>query len=141
MKKVMLVGQTGAGKAALINALSEDGYASRKAMAVEYCGPFINTPGEFLENRRFYFALITTSADCDMLFMMQNATHSSSLFPPQFATIFNRTVLGVVSHSDASDANVERARRYLQSAGARSVICLDAATGKGLDEVRALLEL
>ncbi len=139
MKKIMLIGQTGSGKAALVHALTEGGYTSRKAMAVDYCGPFINTPGEFLENRRFYFALITTAADCDILFMMQNATHDTSLFPPQFATIFNRTVFGVVSHADTPAANIERAKRYLQSAGARSMLCLDAATGKGLDEVRALL--
>ncbi|WP_186443133.1 DEAD/DEAH box helicase family protein [Desulfobotulus alkaliphilus] len=48
-------------------------------MALEFCGPFINTPGEFLENRRFYPA-----------------------------PLFTRRVLGVVSRAEAPENQVER---------------------------------
>jgi ethanolamine utilization protein EutP len=132
MKRTMLIGETGAGKSSLISALSGEHFVSRRPMALEFCGPFINTPGEFLENRRFYHALITTAADCEILLMVQDATRRTSVFPPQFAPIFNRTVLGVVTNTDAPDANPERAERFLHSAGAREMYRVSTATGEGL---------
>lgn len=108
-------------------------------MAVEYCGPFINTPGEFLENRRFYPALITTAAECGMILMLANATHKTSLFPPQFVSMFNRAVLGVVTCADAPQADVERARRFLLSAGVRTVLVTDFESGRGVPALRAAL--
>jgi ethanolamine utilization protein EutP len=108
-------------------------------MAVEYCGPFINTPGEFLENRRFYPALITTAAECDIVLMLVNATHNTSLIPPQFASMFNRAVLGVVTCADAPRVDVERARRFLLSAGVRTVLVTDFESGRGVSALRAAL--
>jgi len=136
---VLLIGQSGSGKNALIRALGDASHVSRKIMAVEYCGRFINTPGEFLENRRFYPALITTAADCDMILMLISAAHRTSLFPPQFATMFNRPVLGVVTGVDAPDADVERAGRYLHSAGVRTVLLTDFGSGRGVEELRTMV--
>ena len=139
MKKMMLIGESGAGKSTLIRALSGENFSSRKAMAVEFFGQFINTPGEFLENRWFYRALITASADCDVLAMLQDATRNSSLFPPQFAATFNRKVVGVISKVDADGANVERAERFLRNAGAREFIRVSSKNGEGLEALRELL--
>ncbi|CAG36557.1 EutP/PduV family microcompartment system protein [Desulfotalea psychrophila] len=82
MKKMMLIGETHAGKSSLIKALSGQEFQPRRAMALQYFGPFINTPGEFIENHFFFPALITTSADCHVLAMVQDASSRSSLFPP-----------------------------------------------------------
>lgn len=139
MKKMMFVGETGAGKSSLIRALSGEGIASRRPMSVEYFGPFINTPGEFLENRRFYSALITAATDCDILVMVQDATRSASLFPPRFASMFNRTVVGVVSKTDAEGANVERAGRFLRNAGVKRILSLSTRSGEGLEALREML--
>lgn len=140
MKKTMLMGETGAGKASLIRALSGGQAACGRAMAVEYCGDFINTPGEFLENRRFYTSLITAAADCQILLLLQDSTKNTSLFPPQFAAMFNRTVIGVISKIDEPSARPELAERFLHSAGARSFIRVSAKTGAGLEELKAILE-
>ena len=143
MKKIMLVGECRAGKASLIRALSKGEYAPRRAMAVEYFGRFINTPGEFLENRRFYPALITASMDCDILLLLQDAARDACLFPPQFATMFNRQVVGVVTKADAENASprhLERAERFLRNAGARTILRVSARSGEGLTALRALLE-
>ena len=135
----MFIGETDSGKSGLIRVLSGEAYAPRRAMAVEYFGRFINTPGEFLENSRYYHALITSSADCDVLVMVQDATRPTSLFPALFAPIFNRPVVGAVTRSGEAGANPERARRFLESAGARRVVLTDFRTGSGLDELAAEL--
>jgi ethanolamine utilization protein EutP len=139
MKRMMLVGETGSGKSALIRALSGEEFTQKRTMAVEFCGQFINTPGEFLENRRFYRALITTAVDCDILALLQDATRSSCLFPPQFATMFNRTVVGVVTKVDEAGANVERAERFLRTAGVGVLVHSSIKTGVGLDTLRTML--
>ena len=136
MKRVMLMGETGAGKSALIRSLSGRKTSCSRAMAVEFCGPYVNTPGEFLENRRFYPALITVSVDCDILLLVQDATRRSCLFPPKFAVMFNRRVIGVVSKADAAGANVQRAERFLEQAGVREIVRLSVETGSGLDTLR-----
>jgi ethanolamine utilization protein EutP len=108
-------------------------------MSVEYCGPFINTPGAFLENRRFYYALVALSGECDIVALVQNATRRHSLFPPQFAAMFNRSVMGIVTHADATAADVEKARRFLFNAGVRDSILFAEENGTGLEELRSLL--
>lgn len=139
MKRMMLIGETGAGKGALIRALSGENFSRRRPMAVEFCGPFVNTPGEFLESRRFYRALITTAADCDILAMLQDATRAASLFPPQFAAMFNRSVVGVVTWAESEGADPERAERFLRYAGVTEIIRTDTNTGTGLDALRKML--
>ena len=123
----------------MICELSGMAYSPRKAMAVEYFGQFINTPGEFLENRRFYRALITSSADCDILALVQDATRISSLFPPLFASMFNREIIGIVSKSDAMEANSRRAEHFLKNAGVKTILITSCRTGTGLDTLRRMI--
>lgn len=138
MNRVMLAGETGVGKSALVRAFSGGAYVKTRPMSVEYFGQFIITPGEFLENRRFYRALITASADCNLLVMMQDATRDTSLFPPQFATAFNRQVVGVITRIDAPNARPDRAERFLHNAGVHTLFLLSLQTGQGLEALRAL---
>lgn len=139
MKKMMLIGETLVGKSSLVRELSGKEYSSHRAMAVEYCGQFINTPGEFLENSRFYHALITSSADCDILALVQDATRRNSLFPPLFASMFNRQVIGVVSKQDSREANTKLARVFLHNAGVKDIVLTSSKTGDGLDILRQML--
>jgi ethanolamine utilization protein EutP len=139
MKRLMLIGETGAGKRSLIRALSGEALPPRLPMSVEFHGPFINTPGEFLENRRFYRHLITAAVDCDIVAFVQDATRRASLFPPLFAASFNRKLVGVVSKTDAEGADPERAERLLRNAGAKDIFRMSVQTGDGLEKLRALL--
>lgn len=139
MKKTMFVGETRSGKSSLIKVLSGDSYSPRRAMAVEHFGPFINTPGEFLENSWFYSALITSSADCEILIAVQDATRRTSLFPPLFVSMFNRKVIGVISNVDAFNADSDLAERFLKQAGAKEIIRTSTVTGEGIEELLAIL--
>lgn len=132
----MFIGESFTGKSSLIRALSDDDYTPHRAMAVEYFGQFINTPGEFLENRRFYHALITSSADCDIIIFVQDTTRNTSLFPPLFASMFNRKIIGVSSKMDAKNSNRDLAERFLKNAGINEIIETSTITGEGIDLLR-----
>ena len=97
MRRIMLIGEWKSGKSSLIRALSGADYTPRKVLAVDFFGRFVNTPSEFLENRRFYPALITAAADCDLLVFVQDAVRRSCQIPPAFASMFNRRVIGVIT--------------------------------------------
>ena len=139
MVRIMLVGETGSGKTLLARCLVGEGFVPRRAMAVQYHGPLVIAPGEFLENRRFYPALITTAAHCDILLFIQDATRPTCLFPPGFAALFNRTVVGVISGTERVTADVARAQRFLHSAGVRHMVLWNAETGTGLESLKNLL--
>lgn len=139
MAGFLVIGPPGAGQGNLVRALADPSFMSRRIMAVERCGPFVITPGEFLENRRFHRALITEAASCAAVLLMQHAAHAASLFPPLFAAMFNRTVLGLVNGIQAGGADAERAARLLGHAGAREILRIDADTGAGLEALRTRL--
>lgn len=139
MKKLMLIGETRVGKSSIIRSLSDGKYTSHRAMAVEYHGQFINTPGEFLENHRFYTALITASADADIIAMVVDATRTSSLFPPNSATVFNKPVIGIINKIDMQTANIMLAQRFLKNAGAKAIICTSTVSGAGMAELQEII--
>lgn len=141
MKKVMLIGEWHSGKSTLIRALSDPGYMPRKVLALDFYRNFVNTPSEFLENRRFYPALITASADCDILAFVQDATRSTCQMPPAFAAMFNRRVIGVITKTDAPTANQLRARTFLLNTGVKEIFSVSATQDTGLDELRAVFEI
>ena len=137
----MLMGERGVGRRTLARLLGCTVVDLRQALAVEYAGDFVFPPPEFLENRRFYCALITLATECAAILAVQDATRATSAFPPGFARMFNRTVIGVVTKTDLDAANAERARRYLHSAGAVHIVAVSAVTAAGVDALRSSLAL
>ncbi len=136
---IMLIGETFSGKSSLIQALSKEVYTPRRRMAVEYFGRFINTPGEFLENRRFYHALVTSAADCDILIFVQDTTRKTCLFPPLFASMFCRKIIGISSKIDKDNSNRDLSQRFLKGAGVKDIFKTRTITGEGFDQLRLLL--
>lgn len=139
MKKMMLIGRTDCGKTTLADVL-EKGYSdARKTQSIERIGTVVDTPGEFVENRRLYRALLITSYDTDVVAMVMDAGENHTLFPPNFALAFNREVIGIVTKADIVD-DTEHAVASLKKAGAQRVFIVSALSGEGLTELKSYLE-
>ena len=142
MKKIMLMGPTLAGKTTLLQRLHGKVQVYDKTQSVDYFDDAIDTPGEYLENRRLYNALVTSSFDADIIVLVQSATDEMSFYPPMFAGIFNQPVIGVVTKIDLveSASQIAQAAEYLNNAGAEKIFNLSSVTGAGMDALLAYLD-
>jgi ethanolamine utilization protein EutP len=141
MKKIMFIGKSGCGKTTLAQAIKGLDICYKKTQAVTFAGTIVDTPGEFTENRRFYPALMATASQCDLIGFVQDATDKTSIFPPRFATMFNRVVIGIVSKTDLVTGNAERSRRFLCLAGVSQIIETSAVSSSGITSLKTVLDI
>lgn len=86
MKRIVFVGDVGAGKTTLFNALQGDFDLARKTQAIEFNDEgSVDTPGEYFSHPRLYHALINTLADCDVLVYVHAANNPSAGFLPDYS--------------------------------------------------------
>ena len=143
MKKIMLVGRTGAGKTTFCQALYGRELSYQKTQAVEVNNGTIDTPGEFVENRRLYRALIVTSAEADLMVLLQDCTDDQCWFAPEFAGMFGKPAIGLVTKTDlaADEQSLRRAEEKLALAGCRKIFHISSKEHTGIDEVKAYIGL
>lgn len=139
MKKVLLVGKTGSGKTSLTQGLQGQQVVYKKTQAVTYSGVFVDSPGEFLENRRLHSALLTSSVSCDVVGLVQDSTMSTSLYPPGFASMFKKKIIGIVTKVDKESSNPEKAEKFLKRAGAKEIIRTSSMDETGFDLLKLSL--
>ncbi|WP_207707285.1 EutP/PduV family microcompartment system protein [Crassaminicella thermophila] len=140
MKKIMLMGRTGSGKTTLaqtINQLSKD---YKKTQTMEYYNNILDTPGEYIENVRFYNALITASFDCDVIGLVQDCTDDRCIFPPNFAYVFNKPTIGIITKIDMNDKTIDWVQACLYEAGVDKIFCVSAFDGTGIEEIKKFLD-
>lgn len=141
MKTVMLVGRTQCGKTTFCRRLLGLGGEAPKTQAIEILATAVDTPGEYLENPRFYRALLVSSVEAETILFMQDCTEPASIFPPAFAAMFpGKTVYGVVSKIDLGTAEqAATAEDRLRQAGATRVFRASGRTGEGMAGIRTAL--
>ncbi|MCI6640726.1 MAG: EutP/PduV family microcompartment system protein [Pygmaiobacter massiliensis] len=141
MKRIMLIGRTSAGKTSFTQAMKGEQLHYKKTQAIEVMPNAIDTPGEYVENRTLYRALVVTAADADLIILIQSATDPDTSFAPGIASMFNRPVIGLVSKIDAADeAAVHKAHMMLEIAGCQKIFHISNLDRRGVDEVCDFLE-
>ena len=138
----MFVGPVGVGKTTLTQRLKGLELTYYKTQAVEFHDTIIDTPGEFLQHRRYYNALNVTGADADVIGLLVAASNQMQTFPQGFSSLFNQEVIGIVTKIDMADKEeqIEKARRQLKAAGAKEVFEISATENEGIDRLQAYLE-
>ncbi|MBP7248153.1 MAG: EutP/PduV family microcompartment system protein [Negativicutes bacterium] len=136
MRKVIFIGQTGSGKTSLCQYLHDIESTYLKTQQVSYYQDAIDTPGEFLENRLLYNALIGSSVDAEYVGFVQSVDSQVSSYPPSFAMTFTRPAIGVITKIDKArdEKQIEQARNYLRLAGVKQIFETSTLTGEGLEE-------
>lgn len=141
MKKVIFIGKTGAGKTTLCQKLDELSLQYKKTQAVENYKNSIDTPGEFLENRRMYSALTVTSADADVIAILFDPTAPENFIAPSLATMFSKEVIGIISKVNlASQAQIEHGINILKNACVSKIFKVDTVDNVGILELKNYLE-
>lgn len=84
MKRLMFIGPSQCGKTSLTQSLRGEALHYKKTQAIEWSPMAIDTPGEYLENRCLYSALLTSACEADVIALVLNADAQWSPFSPGF---------------------------------------------------------
>lgn len=139
MKRLMLIGPSQCGKTSLTR------YCVAKRCVIKNAGHRLDAgrhrhPGEYLENRCLYSALLTSACEADVIALVLNADAPRSPFSPGFTAPMNRPVIGVITKADlAAPPRLQQVRTWLEAAGAGHIFITSALTGDGLDDLFACL--
>jgi len=139
LKKILLIGKSMCGKTTLTQRIHGLDIEYEKTQMLTYSNDILDTPGEYMENRMLYKALIVSSYDCDVVGMVQACDEERNIFPPNFATAFSKPVIGIVTKTDLG-GNPEKAKEILEMAGAEKVFIVSAYENKGIEKLVKYLE-
>ncbi|MBJ7221581.1 MULTISPECIES: EutP/PduV family microcompartment system protein [unclassified Brenneria] len=142
MRRIMLIGPSQCGKTSLIQRLHGETPRYQKTQAIDWRDGAIDTPGEYLENRCLYSALLASAGEAEVIGLVQNADAGQSWFAPLFACVFNQPVIGIISKADtvSDPARLAWAADSLRQAGAHTLFTTSAQTGLGMAELMAYLD-
>lgn len=141
MKKLLLVGRSGCGKTTLMQRLKNQPIEYKKTQSVEISGDIIDTPGEYMDHKKMFRALIVTCMDAEIAVLIQDATDNSCTFFPGMQSILNMPIVGVVSKADlAIEEEIKAARSILEMAGAGNIFVISVYTSEGVTQLTEYLE-
>lgn len=101
---------------------------------LEFKGFFIDCPGEYLQMPTYHRVLIDAANRVQEIWALQDATNRRFTFPPNFAKVFNKPVIGIVTKIDRSDSVIEAAEKALRQAGCTQLIYhISAKEGQGME--------
>lgn len=141
MKKIMFVGPIGVGKTTLTQRLKGMDIAYYKTQAVQYHDTIIDTPGEFLQHRKFYNALMVTSVEAEVIGLLISATEKVQLFPQGFSFLFNQQTIGIITKIDLAESpeDIAIARKQLKDAGVKKIFEISSVENQGIDQLEKFL--
>ncbi len=135
MRRMIVMGRSGAGKTTLIEALRGEELVYHKTQYINYDSDLMDTPGEYTQGRELGGALAVYSYEADVVALVVAATDDYCIFPPACAPVANRPVVGVVTQCDAERARPELASEWLIMCGCERIFLTSAKQHTGIDEI------
>ena len=135
MRKMVLVGRSGAGKTTLTQVLRGEEIRYEKTQYVKHGEMVIDTPGEYSQSRRLAKALALYTYEADVVGLLAASDEPYSLFPPCVAAQANREVIGIVTKIDVPNANIPLVHRWLEIAGCKKIFHVNSVGGVGVKEI------
>ncbi|PSV49957.1 EutP/PduV family microcompartment system protein [Photobacterium indicum] len=116
---IAFIGEVDAGKSALINKLiDQETNIGKTQSPIFYQGRVIDTPGEFIDNRSWNGALLSTISSVKTIVILQPATTKRLTAPSGLLRVYpNKNIVGVISKVDAEGADCERASALFKQHG------------------------
>ena len=142
MKKVIFIGKSGCGKTSLCQRLQGEEIKYKKTQSIDLYVDSIDTPGEYLENRNYYSALITTAAEANIIALVQECGDTISMMPPGFAGTFGREVIGIITKTDIGECeySIDIIEEQLRVAGVSRVFKVSAYSTEGIEELKRYVD-
>ena len=132
---MMLVGRTGSGKTTLSQRINGLDINYKKTQMISFVENIIDTPGEYIENKFYYKALMVTASDADIIAFVQSASDEETFFPPKFSTMFTgKNIIGIITKKDIQ-SNCKVAENFLRDAGVEEIYYM------GLDDENEIFRL
>ena len=134
--KIILIGRSMCGKTTMTQFLTNEEIKYHKTQTVQIVNHnMIDTPGEYIERRYFRGALMVTSADADVIVLVQAANEGGTMFPPAYAANYAKPCIGVVTKADLaqSEEDIENAKAFLRLAGAKDIFVTSSYDGTGFE--------
>lgn len=143
LKRMILIGPVSCGKTTLCRALNHMEAQYRKTQAIEAVNQTLDTPGEYLEHRNYYKALIVTAAQAEVIVLVQDCADRRTLFPAGFSQMFcGKPAIGVISKTDLAKTReeIDFAAKRLRLAGANPLFEVSRDDEASIGALRDYLE-
>ena len=135
----MMVGKIGCGKTTLSQRLLGEEVRYQKTQSIQVIGDdIVDTPGEYLEQKQFYSALIVTAVEADVILLLLSAVDEQNAFSPRMSSMFSgKPVIGVTTKTDLcqNPEMIETAKEILEMAGAEEVITVGFGEEEGIRKI------
>ena len=143
MKKIMFVGPIGVGKTTLTQRIEGVEIIYAKTQTVQFHDDIIDTPGEFVQHRLMYNALLVTAAEADILGFLISAKEKEQMFPPGFASLFNKPAIGIITKMDLIDEtdDIEFIENQLIMTGASPIFKVGINNDEGIKDLLNYLDI
>ena len=144
MKKIMMIGKIGCGKTTLSQRLIGQEVSYQKTQSIQIIGnDIVDTPGEYLEQKQFYSALIVTAVEADVILLLLSAVDEQNAFSPRMGSMFcGKPMIGVLTKTDlcADPALLESGREILEVAGVEDVVEIGFGDEDCIERLRERIE-
>lgn len=140
MKKLFLMGRSEAGKTSLVQALRGEELHYEKTQYTSSDDDAIDSPGEYAESKNFSVGLACFSFEADVIGMVQSADEPFNLFGPSLHTFILRPLIGIITKTDSSYANIPMIEQWMRDAGCERIFHVNNVTREGISELMEYLE-